>query len=266
MGKESKAGNRVRDSSTSICQGTHMKNKLYISYFCAGSWGQTCAYCLAGGSVSISPRDPSLVDSVGHMVSFQSSSSLNSPSIPTLLQDFSNSLIVQLWISACVSISCQMKLLRRQLCQAPVCNISRVSLTMSGVDSLSWGWVSSWASHQLAIPPISVPSLSLYFLQTGQILGQRSCGWVVVPLPPLGVPLGYRSGLINFHILHWQRSQFGSLPKDSWKSSLPHRYPPPLIFFNAFHHRTKNLRRFDLGPEMIERNLYFPLISQQLGI
>ena len=36
------------------------------------------------------------------------------------------------------------------------------------------GWVSSWASHWVAIPSVSVPSLSLHFLQAGKVLPQNS--------------------------------------------------------------------------------------------
>ena len=52
---------------------------------------------------------------------------------------------------------------------------------------LPMGWVSSWASHLLAIPSVSEPLLSLHILQTGHILGPRFCGWVGVFIPSLVV-------------------------------------------------------------------------------
>ena len=39
-------------------------------------------------------------------------------------------------------------------------------------------WIASCANHRLPIPPLSAPSLSLYFLYAGQILGQMFCQWV----------------------------------------------------------------------------------------
>ena len=39
-------------------------------------------------------------------------------------------------------------------------------------------WIASWFNYRLAIPPLSAPSLSLYFLYAGQTLGQMFCQWV----------------------------------------------------------------------------------------
>ena len=55
---------------------------------------------------------------------------------------------------------------------------------------LSMGWVSSWASHWLAIPSVSAQALFLHILQLGHILG--ALGWDAVLIPPLGIMPGYR--------------------------------------------------------------------------
>ena len=103
---------------------------------------------------------------------------------------------VWLWVSASVSVSCQMKPLRRQLSQAPVCKHTRVILSSDKGWPSPMGWVSSWARHWLAIPSIFAPSLFLHISQAGQILGKRFCGWVGVTLPPLEGPSAYRRWLL----------------------------------------------------------------------
>lgn len=88
-------------------------------------------------------------------------------------------------VSASVSIRCWMKPLRRQLCS---CLKAEQSITSSQGSALSLtGWVSNWGRHWLAVPLVSVPFLSLYILQEGQILCGRFCEWVDVPLLPLEV-------------------------------------------------------------------------------
>jgi hypothetical protein len=63
-----------------------MKTKLYICYKCVGDLGQGHATSLVGGSCSLSPHGPRLVDSVSLLVE-----SLTPPSpsifLPTLPQD-----------------------------------------------------------------------------------------------------------------------------------------------------------------------------------
>ena len=80
------------------------------------------------------PHGPRLVDSVVFLT----------PQSPSVLpQLFHKSLQappdVWLWVSASVSISCWMKLLRRQFSQGPVCKHSEVSLIVSGDGSLEIG-------------------------------------------------------------------------------------------------------------------------------
>ena len=70
---------------------------------------------------------------------------------------------IWLWVSASVSVSCWVEPLRGQLCWSPICKHNRVSLIVSGIGSclrdwfLPMGWVSSWASHSLAIPSVFAP-------------------------------------------------------------------------------------------------------------
>ena len=59
------AGGRVRDSPCSNCQGTPMKTKLHMCYKCVGGLGPVSAWSLVSGSVSVSPHEPRLIDSVG---------------------------------------------------------------------------------------------------------------------------------------------------------------------------------------------------------
>jgi len=57
-----KAGNRVRDSPCSCCYEFHVKTKVHI---CVEGLGQSHAYSLVGGSVSLDPYGARLVDCVG---------------------------------------------------------------------------------------------------------------------------------------------------------------------------------------------------------
>lgn len=68
-GRDTEVGNRVRNNHHSNCWGTHMETKLHICYICSGDLGSAPASSLVGGSVSVSPHGPRLVDSVGLLVS-----------------------------------------------------------------------------------------------------------------------------------------------------------------------------------------------------
>jgi hypothetical protein len=93
---------------------------------------------LAGGSVSVSPQWPKLVDSVGLLVV-----SLTPPTCSFSIPQSCTRLPKLCLLFGCrsvasVSICCWMKPLRRQLCEAPVCKHSRGSLIVSGVSALTW--------------------------------------------------------------------------------------------------------------------------------
>jgi hypothetical protein len=47
-------------------------------------------------------------------------------------------------------------------------------------------WVSSWAGYWLAIASVSAPSPVPAFLVDRKIWGGKSCGWVGVPIAPVG--------------------------------------------------------------------------------
>lgn len=53
-------------------------------------------------------------------------------------------------------------------------------------------WVNSYTSHQLVTPTISLPSFHQHISQTGQIVGQRVCEWVISPRSLMEVLSGYR--------------------------------------------------------------------------
>lgn len=58
-------------------------------------------------------------------------------------------------------------------------------------------WISSWATHWMAISSATVISLCLDFLHTGQIWGQRFYEWVGVLITWLKVLPGYRRWLLQ---------------------------------------------------------------------
>lgn len=131
----------------------------------------------------VNPYRLSLVDSVAFLVV-----SLI-PLDPSILSSpcpwyFLNSPNVWQWVSVSVSISSQAKPFRRQLCQTPICKYSKMFKRQRWQLSLMT-WVTSWASHQLGVLLISDPFLSLYILQAGQIVVQKFCSQVDVPIHPL---------------------------------------------------------------------------------
>ena len=64
---------------------------------------------------------------------------------------------------------------------------SRVSLRVLGISSCPW----DGSQVGPVISSVSLTSLPLNFLQTGQILGEMICGQVGVLIPPLGVLPSY---------------------------------------------------------------------------
>ena len=64
---------------------------------------------------------------------------------------------------------------------------SRVSLRVLGISSCPW----DGSQVGPVISSVSLTSLPLNFLQTGQILGELICGQVGVLIPPLGVLPSY---------------------------------------------------------------------------
>ena len=92
-----------------------MKVKLHICYKCVGDPGPASVCSLVGGSDSVSPHEPRLVDSVGLLeVSLTPSAcSILSPTLP----QYSNA-PPDVWLraSASLSTSCWIKPPRRQLC------------------------------------------------------------------------------------------------------------------------------------------------------
>jgi hypothetical protein len=64
--RNTKVGNRVGDIPCSSCYRTYMKTNLHICYLYIGDIAHVSS--LVGGSVSVSPHVPRLVDSVGPVV------------------------------------------------------------------------------------------------------------------------------------------------------------------------------------------------------
>lgn len=130
-----------------------------------GSLGPTPACSWVGNLVSMSPHRPKLVNTVGLLVV-----SLTLPSCltlsPTLPQDFPSSawyLAVGLWVSK------EIVILGFSL-QAKHIIINSVKGWLSYM-----GWVSSWATHWLAVSSISAPSYSEYFLVPSICLQMSWC-------------------------------------------------------------------------------------------
>ena len=172
-----------------------MKTQLCIHYKCVEGLGSAPACSLVGGSVSVSPHGPrfwlcgSLCDVLEPFISFNL--------IPHSHRAPQALLNVWLWVSAFVSICCGLKPLRRQLCWAPVCKHSKVSLIVSNsliLDVTQVGPVISWLFHQLFL------SLYYVYLVGRKHLGRRFCGLGDVSLSTLKVPPGYRSWPVQFHI------------------------------------------------------------------
>ena len=77
-------------------------------------------------------------------------------------------------------------------------------------------WIASWFNYRLAIPPLSAPSLSLYFLYAGKILGQMFCQWVgMIVLSQVVLPA---TSLFHF--------------ESTWCYSFPLGYVVPSYSFN----------------------------------
>ena len=83
-----------------------MKTELHNCYICAE--GQSCISSVVGGSVSVSPYGPMLLDSVGLLVV---SLTFLAPTILPLnhLHDSHKLSLIELCVSASVSISCWVK-------------------------------------------------------------------------------------------------------------------------------------------------------------
>lgn len=58
-------------------------------------------------------------------------------------------------------------------------------------------WVSSWASHWLALASYAAPSLPLNILYAEQTMRQKFCGWAGVPISPLEGFAGFRRWLVQ---------------------------------------------------------------------
>ena len=72
-----------------------------------------------------------------------------------------------------------------------------VSLILSGISACPWDGFFSWDGCWLAIPSVSAPSLFLHFLQIGQNLGEKFCGWVGVLISSLGSCLATGGGIFR---------------------------------------------------------------------
>ena len=140
-----------------------METKLHICYICAEGLGPAPACSLVGGSGSVSPHGPRLLDPLGLLV--VSLTSLAPSILPLFLPQDSLSSILCLTVGLCI---CFYELLDETSPKTVMLG-SCLQVWQSITNNVrGWffliGWVSSWDSHWLAIPSISAPSLYLCIL------------------------------------------------------------------------------------------------------
>jgi hypothetical protein len=169
-----------------------MKTKLCICYKRVGGLGLTPACSLFGGPGSLSFHDPSLVDSVGLVLSLAHPSCILLPH--TLSQYFLGTawyLAVGLWLCLCTLLNEAFQ----EAVKVGYCLQGEQSIFNSFKCCLSYMvWVSIWGSRSLSL----ASCLSLHILQARQVLGRRFCVWIDAPLSPLKVLLGLRWWPLQF--------------------------------------------------------------------
>ena len=115
-----------------------------------------------------------------------------------------------------------------------------LDMVMGGFPLLAWN--SSWTSHWLATPIISVPSLPQHILLAGQILGGRFCVWVGVPIPPFDIWFQEMAGSGSVCAIARRLRFLGVI--DSWEFPCtsflahPREAPDPVVFPSmlSLHH------------------------------
>jgi hypothetical protein len=158
----------------------------------------------------MSPHKARLVDSVGLMSLTPLAQSILSPILP---QDFPGTT----WcvaVGLCICFHKQLDEASQETVMLGSCLQAQQSIICSVRDWLSYmGCMSSWVSHWLAIPSIFIPA----HLVGRTNFGSQICWWVVVSLPPLEVPPGYR---------RWPlQSLYPLLVGVSARVTHPHRLP-----------------------------------------
>ena len=135
-------------------------SKLNMCYICVGDIVPVYPCPSVDGSVSVNPHDPMLVSPVGFLVIFLTSPAPSVLSL-SLPQDSLHSGVGVLYICfhQLLDEASQMTVMLGSCMQAYQSINNSVRGWLSAME-----WVSSWVSHWLAIPSVSVPSLSLHVL------------------------------------------------------------------------------------------------------